>query len=452
MTKWLFPLLLLMMIATGELSAASAAENCPFNPDAPPTAFTDVQVTSRVEDGGMRPTIADAFTPLLLDYLNSRGTPDLEATLNDNLIVMWDNFEAPLFAEVHERDLSGDAVAEVLVLINLFSGAGFSGVIFRFDCMSGQYDGGAIARTGGWKLEGPIDNGVPHIQALADLTGDWLPEIAVLSVENIAAPFFDYGLTIFDANGHQIGHVGLYYAGGDIRDVDADGDFEIVARYPHFEDVSGFEWSRLDRDSEEIWSWNGQGFQNICSDHITPPAYRVQAIQDGGEALLCSHFQQAVVFYQQAIDDDTLLGWSEADNRCPGCDPLRDYEQWAVMAFTAREDGYPVPDMNERPRLTAYARYRLVVAYAALGQLDLAQEQLTILKRDFPSASIGHEYVLLAETFLEAITGGVDTAVACAQVNTEAASAGVESPLNAYNFSGVIVSPGNVKQEEVCPL
>ncbi len=449
MVKWLLMTAVCFlggaMITTPMRAQACSPAGTPTPSDSP---FDTIHVTSTVIDNGVVPATDAAFDVALADYLNQHGTADLSLELNGIGSIQWDDFMAPVSAQVFERDVSGDGVAEVIVMIDLNSGAGFSAGIFRYDCQNGRYSGGQIARTSGWRVENSFGDSAPEIKALVDLTGDRLPEMVVYRVLNVVGAFDDTAFTIFDAKGKLLGEVGN--GNGEVRDSDRDGLPDLVTHAPFYKSSDSFSWSRLGRDTDTVWKWDGHTFSPVCHFAVTPPSYRVQAVLDGGTSLACGHYQQAVAFYQQAIEDNTLIGWSEADNLCPGCDPAVDYDQWAVMAYEARQQGFSVPDTDERPRLTAYARYRLVVTYASLNQTAEAEQELTRLAKDFPAGAVGHEYVLLAQTFRDTFKSKGDVKSACQQVNDSAGQ--LESPLNHYAFAGVNSGIVDVKWEAVCPL
>ena len=93
------------------------------------------------------------------------------------------------------------------------------------------------------------------------------------------------------------------------------------------------------------------------------------------------------------------------------------------------EMGTPVPDPDERDRLSSYARYRLVLVYAALGEDEEAQAILSELRDSTPKGGVGSEYVVLAQTFLETYRQTCDLVDACQAVEEDAETRQITSPL-----------------------
>ncbi len=444
MIRYLLSIVLCLLLTVS--THAQSPQSCANNPSNTVAPFNAVQLTTKTEAYSFFPNIAETFKPLIVDYLNMRGSSDLTRALR-NTLVTWDNTPYDVVAQVIERDITGDDVPEVLAVVNVTAGNDYNGVIFEFSCQNGQYSGDAINELHGFgNSEDYLHRNAPSIRTIVDLTGDTIPEVIVVRIVNITAPFVDYTFTIFDAKGQALGEIGFTDGAGEIRDVDSDGHYEIVLQSLRYEDSDPFAWSRLDRDQETVWSWDGKAFSAVCTQSTSPAQYRVQAVQDGGYALQCRHYQQAAVFYQQVIDDNTLLGWSEADNRCPGCDPTMDYDQWAAVAYTTQLDGYVIPDTHERVRLTAYARYRLVITYALLDDATAVQAQLDALNTD----STQTDYSRLALVFWNTYMASRDSHSACEQVRAEADDIG--SPLDSYSFSGIKYPMPGLKIEPLCPF
>jgi hypothetical protein len=390
---------------------------CPTqNGSAPPT-FADVALDDNAT--------ADTFAPLLLDYLNTQGSP---AGLGTELDYAW---PGRVTAQVMERDLTGDAVAEVIVQINRFTGATYNGAILVFRCAGGQYNGGVVRELNGWAVEFLDGSDAPAIRAVADLTGDRLPELVVSFISAFPAPAYERTFSILTPEGDEIGRaVAGFYGDGVVRDSDADGTFELVLTQPRLVRQDPYQWSRLDRDGETIVAWDGEAFAVACSRRVTPPVYRIQAVEDGENALGCGHYAQAVAFYRMAIEDNTLIGWSEADNYCPGCERAYAAEDSAGAEGYARQFDYPVPDPGERPYLAAFARYRLVMLYAALGDVAESEAQYDQLASEVGSP--GAEFVEAAAIFREAFQADGDAGLACERVQAEAPE--IESPFARYVF------------------
>jgi hypothetical protein len=70
----------------------------------------------------------------------------------------------------------------------------------------------------------------------------------------------------------------------------------------------------------------------------------------------------------------------------------------------------------------AYARFKLVVAFAATGDSGDARSQYDLLLAEHPQDTPGHAYTLLGQTFWDAFAAGETLRSACAAAVTLAES------------------------------
>jgi hypothetical protein len=125
--------------------------------------------------------------------------------------------------------------------------------------------------------------------------------------------------------------------------------------------------------------------------------YRLHAIWDGDDASRLGDYAEALALYQRAIFDESLLGWWN-----PIRAPL--LEDYAVP---------PPPEPDERPRLSAYARYRIVLLHVVQGNLREAQIAYDTLQSRFAADSVGHQYAELARVYWEEYDSSHDVGSAC---------------------------------------
>jgi len=138
------------------------------------------------------------------------------------------------------------------------------------------------------------------------------------------------------------------------------------------------------RGYSEVWELDGGVFTR--TEQIwEPPVYRYHALLDGDRALLSADYATARAAYERVVGDDTLQEW---------------------IADSA----------GERAQLAAFARWRLVLTYLLMGELDSAQLEYDRLQADYPAGAAGHDVAALAETFWTAYLADGHVADGCAQV------------------------------------
>ncbi len=105
----------------------------------------------------------------------------------------------------------------------------------------------------------------------------------------------------------------------------------------------------------------------------------------------------------------------------------------------------PTPESDRGSIQEAYARFRLLVVRAALGQTEAAEASYNELVQQFPKARPGHSYAQMAEAFWLRLQGTNDLVAACSSAIDFAAAHPdqVLDPLG-YGFNGA--------PEDLCPL
>lgn len=345
--------------------------------------------------------------------------------------------------QVMTIDVTGDTTPDVVMDFSFFvEGQYADGAVFVYACQEGQYQGGAVAVMGAQVFSGEDPD--PGIRAIRDMNRDEVPEIIFSYIEIIGTHAnFTRLFRILEWDGSKFVDLiqgDLYYphsarvdnGDGVIRDTDGDGTLELVltngvGRGP---DVIGPQRTRI-----EIWAWNGVAF-TLASAEYSPPQYRFQAVQDGDDATLRGDYDKALAFYEQSIFDDELLGWS------PG-------RLWPDSLYGTAPT--PTPDPDERPRLNAYAYYRIMLLHVVQGSMPEAQIVYETLQDEFPAGAVGHQYAELATVFWEEYDTRADIATACGKA-VEYASAYADEVLIPLSSSFYGFGQRDYAPRDVCPL
>ena len=361
----------------------------------PPTSTLSSDCLKEVEDLNL--TFDSLFSflypdidPGLLTYFDSGGSAVcLEAALTRLYgSQLAEATPEPVKARVLEVDVTDDQRLDVLMGVTIPYGNGYGEAhLLAFVNRVEGYEAQIVFRRAGAgsAAEGLYRGGGVLIHDIMDLNRDSVTEI-LFSVS------WTYETDVFIGqwDGTQFASLikqydeeyfqWLYWIAvieGDIEIVDQedDGIFElIITTKPYVPEVG----MRPKRPRTEIWGWDGASY-TLTEVNYGQPEHRFQAVCYGDDASSYGDYENALALYQQAIFDESLLGWSQGYSP-DSPDPL-------------------VPDPDEWPRLGAYARYRILVLHVFRGYLEEAEIVYDSLQTKHPVGSVAGAYAELATTF-----------------------------------------------------
>ncbi len=280
------------------------------------------------------------------------------------------------------RDVTGDTTPDVVVELAM----GGDRDVFVYACRAGRYE--------------PFELG-GAVRAIADLNGDGMVDI-VLAGSVLEWDGEKFSALPFGEPDEWTGEINKtdsfsLQGGGAVVGRDSEGNPQLVLTIGIEETLF---WESIPkRERTETWVWNGYHFTRVRTEYA-PPQYRIHAVYDGDDASRAGAYDKALASYQQAITDDSLLGWSE--------DQLSDLV-YADFGYPAT----PTPDPRERPRLSAYAQYRILVVHAAQGDLAKAQAAYDALQSEFSADPAGRPYAELAAAFWDEYRRSQSLSAAC---------------------------------------
>ncbi len=357
--------------------------------------------TPTISSSGPGVTVVEIFEPQILDYLNNVGSATgLQAALSDLALLDGAWIARP---QVETIDVTGNKLPDVVVELTFYEEGQYSeGALIVFMCQDGQFVSQILGSFAGQVLSSNDPDG---IRAVRDMNMDGIPEIvhSYISIAGTHA-YFIREFHIFAWDGQKFvdyievdpeGSVAYADSGdGVIRDTDGDGTLELVLAMAISEAYPDLGPQRARSD---IWAWNGYTF-TLNRWEYTAPEFRIHAIWDGDDASIFGDHDKALAFYQQAVFDEELFGWSQG-------------RLWPDREY----GGSPTPtsDPDERPRLNAYGRYRILLLHAVRGFHAEAQIVYDTLQEKFPEGAVGHPYAELATIFWDEYNESRDVGLAC---------------------------------------
>jgi len=377
------------------MTPALGAPICPAQSEATASFHTPSMESAR--------SLAEAYEPQILDYLNSQGSADGLQIALSSLSLTLEDIAWKTKAQVYAIDATNDSVPDIIIgLIFSTDEYDFSdGFLWVFSCSEGKFQKIHSKHIG--SIQFSENDG---IRGVRDMNLNHIPEIVYSYIDNVGAhgyftrPFFilewdgTHFADLIEYRGFYdpsvtVAYATVYNGDGDIIDTDGDDTFELVLS----NGIAGH-YGGPQRRRTDILAWNGEAF-TLSRWEYEPATYRFQAVQDGDDATRFGDYQRALASYQKAIFDEELFGWQ------------------AGYYLDLYAPTPPVPDPAERPRLEAYARYRIVLLHTAQGNLAAAQTVYETLQMKFQPDVVGYPYAELAAAFWNEFIFNQDISSAC---------------------------------------
>jgi hypothetical protein len=319
--------------------------------------------------GGV-PATSAAVTSAVQRYLTAGGSAGgMESVLRDAWAMLEGGFVRG------DLDLTGDGTPEVLLS---YRAPDAGGSLIIYGCADGRY----VERYQAIMSE-DASAAPPTLLNAADLNANGRPDLlftATACDEDADVCQVTTQAAAWDApRGRFVNLLGGGVTSTEAPtpfDIDGDRITEIVVRLT---DDGSAQTGPL-RTGQIVYDWDGASYVRSYTEY-DPPRFRVQMIHDADEAYAQGRTRDAIALYRLAIDSPTLENWQNDD------------------AGT----------------LTAYARYRLLIAYADLEAPELVAAHAEILSL-YPDLAIAPVYAELAIRFWEGLQAANNLRSACEAV------------------------------------
>ncbi len=346
-----------------------------------------------------------AYEESLLAFLAANGNiREYKQKLDEDATAPHFQIESSVF----EDDITGDGNSEFLISIHIRNRTAF----YFLGCIGGRY--GALYRS----IVEDAGNATLHfgrLESVSDINGDGIKEVVYSFVtlggnrgEYLSAQVLGWNGRSFRTlipDGSQSDpfferNAVDEYVG--FRDVDGNGTVELIFRTG----VGGIDCEGgVEREAFSVWMWDWEYYRYMWREHAAP-LYRFQAAYDGDFFSSLGMLDRAEISYLRAVFDETLAPGSTAEWKKEGSCPLDPGEK---------------PDPTEPTRIKAYARFRLVELYVALGRVLEGESHRSSMRAENPLGTPGYIYAYLANTFWwEYAKEGEDISAGCAAVRREA--------------------------------
>jgi hypothetical protein len=358
-----------------------------------------------------KPARFSGYAEAVAVYLSLGGPP---ALLEGKVLRSWGAISDLGGLVRADRDFTGDGVPEVLVVMldpTIGERIPPPGDLYVFGCLEGSY---RLL----WQAGYAPDRGMPLVLSADDINGDGINDLVyvVESCEDVicyrTVHMLGWSLTLGSFQSMLQDEVRLPFADISLSDENGDGVAELVV-------VGGGAASPEagpQHQSRYVYGWDGEHYGLIEAGE-GEMTYRIHRVHEADAKFEAEDYEAAIDLYKQVVRDDDLLGWIVAD---------------------------------EREYLTAYARYRMVLAYAASGQNGKAEGQLNDLLNASPpgSSTPGAGYAEMAQAFWDEFSDSGKLGKSCQVVVAIAeARADVLGVLNSYGYSNRTYTAG-----DMCPF
>jgi len=295
------------------------------------------------------------FPQQILDYLNSGATPEELAV--ELIVGQLSPDDQPVWAE----DLTQDGIRDVVVTV-LDKQNPPRGAMMIFTCQGSEFVVSHVTVA-------EPDHHAPKLLHIQDLNDDGLWEVVYTSTicgahtcyEDIQILSWESGVFVTRLEGST---ADLPYPNVQLTDFDRDGSYnlEVVGT------AIGSVGAGPQRDSINIWSYDpNSDHWKLTEQTLASSPFRVHVLHDAEGAMDREEYLIASLLFQQVIEDETLLEWSNPE--------------------------------DEYNTLAAYAYYKRIVANVFLGDRGAA---LTLYDEldELYSKTDQYAYVRMADAFL----------------------------------------------------
>jgi len=363
----------------------------------------------------------DSFEKTTVDILNTGGVQGIILTLS----------KSNLFT-ITRADLTHDGVPE-LIIENRYN---IPGILSVFGCDSGQYKKMLTVNA--------IYDYTPGVMKVVDMNLNGMPDLALIET----TCHYCLGMRIFEWNGQEFQSLARQwyidpslneisysdiagldgYTTGEIVDVDGNGTYEIVLKGGAPSGLGDMYLNGPYRSRIITYMWDGN-YYSFYRGKYSPPEFRFQAVQDGDSSASFADYDEALAFYQDAIFNDKLKGWSaeERENLIAQADVL----------YTSSPTPTPLPPHNEDYLpIAAYARYRIMLLHISRGYQKEARVVYDTLQELFPEGNAGHSFAEMGRLFWVEYSNSENMKLACQQaIDYADAHPEILIPLNGPEFS-----------------
>jgi hypothetical protein len=331
----------------------------------------------------------DSLQQSILDFLNRGGKPELLKS----------------YFPVMVEDLNNDKIPEILIIYNF---AYVASRVNIYGCVNGKHETVFTSEITGFTshdssiLGSAIDPGFEGT-VIQDINKNGLPEVFIKS---LGCMFSRCGeLNVIEWNGKEFAKILKDLDNTDktniaemfypqkvfLRDLDNDGIPEIgwVGGVPDSTDYGiGLPW----RLETHIYKWDGTYFTARPIQYAAPE-YRFQAVQDGDRFAMEGKYTKALASYKAAIQDNLSWWTKQRENY------LQSSYQVGDCANLSTPCPPPTPDPNERPLLSAYASFRIILMNILVNEPEKAESQYQEMLKTYPQENAGYPFIEMATAF-----------------------------------------------------
>lgn len=403
----------------------------PAAPTAEPTGEQPGDEAPSVPEGCPQPTFLalPAEVPVFADYhvvigefLSQGGTPE---SLRDGLR-NWGSISDEAGAVIDDADLTGDGIPEVIVLVQAPQSQFPDVFLLPGDLYVYQCDGGAYRLL--YADFSEVGNSTPQIDAVDDLNANGADnivyEVSYCGAHTCFVEIFALGydatsdmlVDLLPNEGKDTPYEGssVPYPEVIVADLEGDGLSEIVV------DIGGIGSAGAgpQRTYRNTFAWTGVNFEMVNQEITSPEVWPIHLIMDADAASELGAFSEAIDLYRQMLDLADPPTWSRGE--------------------------------EEITLLGRYARYRMMVMFALLGDLQNAEA----INQELSGESSGQAdpvqdgFIIMANRFWDAFSAAGDIGAACQEVITYAeATPDSYQILNDFGYANSFYEP-----VDLCPF